>query len=471
VTKLDSFKAAFVICLLVTVTESASTAQTLKTLVKFDGSNGAYANSILQARDGKLWGTTSGSGPSSCGTVFKMSPTGAFTTAITFSCDKHNNPDGYDPQGLIQGVDGDFYGVSFFGGFGSDDAGTVFKLTPKGVLTVLFSFAPDGSNGSGPVGSLVQGSDGDFYGTTYGGGTAFGYGTVFKITPKGVLTTLYQFDFTHGAQPYAGLAQGTDRNFYGTTYSGGAYGRGTVFKVNPKGTLTVLHSFGETSSDGASPVTPLTLGRDGDFYGATPYGGPDNDGTVFKIMPTGVFINLHDFSETDGRWPTTLVQATDGNFYGTTAYGGVNDADGTIFKMTAAGNLTTLHNFDGADGAGSFGLVQDTNGNFFGLTGVGGDLNCNPPTGCGTVFSFSVSLGPFVVLQPTFGKVGANITILGTNLTGATSVTFNGTEAKFTVVSKSEIKSVVPVGATTGKVNVSTPHGTLISNVKFRVTK
>ena len=89
----------------------------------------------------------------------------------------------------------------------------------------------------------------------------------------------------------------------------------------------------------------------------------------------------------------------------------------------------------------------------------------------GTVFSLSVGLGPFVETQPTSGKVGAAVKILGTNLTGATSVTFNGTAAVFKVVSASLITTTVPTGATTGKVKVTTPKGTLKSNVVFRVTK
>ncbi len=442
----------------------ASPAQTFTSLASFNGPNGAEPLSIMEGPNGRLLGTTfEGGGKANCGTAFEVTLAGKISKQFTFKC-----TDGNEPQGLTLGTDGNFYGVTFFGGTGN--GGTVFKLTPSRVLTVLLSFTVGGSGGSGPVGNLVQGTDGNFYGATYGGGSSLSYGTLFKITPSGTLTTLYEFDFTHGAQPYSGPVQGTDGNFYGTTYSGGAYGVGTVYKITPQGDLTVLHSFGEFSGDPSFPVTSLVQGTDGNFYGATPYGGPDNDGTIFKITPAGELTVLHSFAETDGRWPGGLLQATDGNFYGTTAYGGTDDAAGTIFEMTAAGAVTTVHNFDGTDGANSSMLIQDTNGTLYGVTGGGGDLNCDPTYGCGTVFSLALGLGPFVETVPTLGNVGTPVTILGTNLKRATSVSFNGTKAAFTIVSGSEITTAVPTGATTGKVTVTTHAGTLSSNVPFTVT-
>jgi uncharacterized repeat protein (TIGR03803 family) len=174
---------------------------------------------------------------------------------------------------------------------------------------------------------------------------------------------------------------------------------------------------------------------------------------------------LHSFNCTDGNAPDGgLVQSTDGSFYGTTFSGGANSFYGTVFKITPSGMLTTLHNFDGTDGDHSYAaLVQATNGSFYGITSSGGAL------GAGTVFSLSVGLGQFVVTQPTSGTIGAAVNILGTNLTGAISVTFNGTAAAFTVVSRSLITTTVPTGATTGRVRVTNPGGTLSSNVPFTV--
>lgn len=327
---------------------------------------------------------------------------------------------------------------------------------------MLYNF--EGSNLPFPVGSLAEGTDGDFYGATYGGGNQYSDGTVFKITPKGILTTIYEFDFTHGAQPYAGLIQGSDGKFYGTTYQGGTWGGGTAFKITRTGKLTVLYNFGEYAYDAYFPVASLVQGRDGAFYGTTSYGGSSaNDGTVFKITASGAYTSLHSFVGADGSSPSgALVQGIDGNFYGTASSGGANGY-GTIFKMSAAGELTTLHDFDGTDGAGPVMLVEDTDGTFYGLT--------NAPPNKGTVFRLSLSLKQFVETLPNSGKVGTEVTILGTNLTGTTGVTFNGTAAAFTLVSSSEIKTTVPTGATTGKVKVITPRRTLSSNVRFRVTK
>lgn len=411
-----------------------------------------------------MWGTTANGGASNCGTAFKTAVNGKPTRVLAFNC-----TDGDEAQGLTLGTDGSYYGVTESGG--SYNGGTVFKLSLKGELTVLYNFTVEGSTGYEAVGSLVQGIDGNFYGATFGGGSPPGYGngTLFKITPSGTLTTLYMFDFTHGAQPQAGPIQDTDGNFYGTTNRGGTYGGGTVYKMTPKGVLTVLYNFG--GSDGSPAFAGLIQDADGNFYGTTSYGGPDNDGAVFKITPKGAFTILHTFAETDGRSPAGLMRATDGNFYGTTGYGGVNDSDGTIFEMTPAGEVTTLHNFDGTDGANPIMMIQDTSGTFYGITGGGGDLNCDPTYGCGTVFSLATGLSPFVEAVPTMGNVGTTVTILGTNLEDATSVSFNETAATFTVISSSEITTAVPSGATTGHVKVTTKSGTLLSNVLFRVKK
>ena len=170
-----------------------------------------------------------------------------------------------------------------------------------------------------------------------------------------------------------------------------------------------------------------------------------------------------------------MVQGTDGNFYGTTSAGGTNDA-GTIFQITRTGELTTLFNFDSADGSYPYApLVQDTNGKFYGTTFDGGSSGCKYHFGCGEVFSLSLGLAPFVETVPTSGNVGAAIRILGTNLEGATSVTFNGTPAQFEVISESEIETSVPSGATAGMVRVTTTvkkiKTTLKSNVVFQVTE
>ncbi len=230
-------------------------------------------------------------------------------------------------------------------------------------LTTLVNLK--GSNGANPLfGSLLQGADGNLYGTTSAGG-AHSQGTVFKMTRSGILTTLYSFcaqsNCADGSAPYAGLILATDGNFYGTTQSGGANRSGTVFKITPNGVLTTLHSF--NSRDGAMPYAALLQATDGNFYGTTESGGAHLLGTIFKITHSGTFTTLHSFNSTDGSSPETpLIQASDGNFYGTT-YNGGTEGYGTVFKMTMSGAITTLHVFGDADGrAITGGLVEAPDG-------------------------------------------------------------------------------------------------------------
>jgi uncharacterized repeat protein (TIGR03803 family) len=298
-----------------------------------------------------------------------------------------------------------------------------------------------------------------------------GCGTVFKITRAGKLTTLYRFcaqaQCDDGVYPIAGLVQAINGNFYGTTSQGGgsfncSAGCGTVFEIASRGSLTTLHSFDGT--DGNLPFAGLMQSTDGNFYGTTAGGGATNYGTVFKISPAGALTMLYNFDGVDGGSPyAALVLATNKNFYGTATQGGANNY-GTIFKITSAGKLTTLHNFDSTDGADpSGGLVQATSGEFYGTTYLGGSHVA------GTVFSLAVGLHPFVKTMPAAGKVGSAVVILGTNLAGATVVSFKGKAATFTVVSSSKITTTVPAGAETGSVTVTTPTGTLKSNVAFQV--
>ena len=459
------------IALLTLSAARSAQAQTFAVLQNLGATEGAnpYAG-LTQATDGNLYGTAFNGGIG-YGTLFKITPSGALTALYTF-CSQSGCTDGQNPvAGLVQATNGNLYGTTESGGASS--AGTVFKITSTGTLTTLYSFCSQAGcpDGQFPLASLVQGIDGNLYGTTFFGGGIVDAGTIFKITPSGALTTLYSFCSqsvcTDGSDP-SGLVQSTDGNFYGTTREGGLNDYGTVFRITPTGTLTTLHSFGSQSTDGIYPYAGLVQATDGNFYGTTYVGGGNSSGTVFRIKPNGTLTTLYAFCSqsgcTDGQGPGAgLVQATDGSLYGTTVYGGAN-LDGTVFKVTPTGTLTTLHSFEGTDGDFPMSaLVQGTDGNLYGTTTGGG------ASGGGTVFSLSMGLAPFVETQPTLGPVGIPVKILGTNLTGATSVTFNGTPAVFTVFSSSLIGAKVPAGATTGTVQVVTPSGTLSSNVPFRV--
>jgi uncharacterized repeat protein (TIGR03803 family) len=473
---------------------AGSQAQTLTTLLTFDGQGAQPGGALAQGLDGEFYGTTQYGGIDFDGTVFRMTPAGQlvrFSFCAVPNCDAGAFP--YEGN-LTLGRDGNLYGTAEAGGVHT--AGTVFRLTPSGALTALYSFCADGEclDGDEPLGGVVQDSNGDFYGTTvlYGVNNA---GVIFSLTEAGVETTLHTFCSdalcADGKFPTGGLIQATDGNLYGTTSGGGEYGVGTVFKMTARGKLTRLYSFcaqpQPNCSDGKEPSGRLIQASDGNFYGTTAMGGAFGWGTIFKITPEGVLTTLYSFcaqtSCTDGAGPFTgLIQATDENFYGTTPWGGNGLASGciyfcgTVFEMTPAGKLTTLYNFcsqaNCADGNVPLAaLIQATDGNLYGTTSMGGDLNCPFPrfAGCGTVFTLKTGLAPFVQPNPTAGKAGYEIKILGNNLTGTTSVTFNGTPAMFTVASDTYIKATVPTGAMTGMIQVTTPSGTLDSSVAFRV--
>jgi uncharacterized repeat protein (TIGR03803 family) len=466
--KLNLWKTVLLLGVFCLMGAIASPAQTFEDLVNFNGANGEYPyyGSLVQGPDGNFYGTTLEGGAYAGGTVFKVTAEGTLTTLYSF-CTEKDCADGKFPKaGLVLATNGNFYGTTSGGGTYLN--GTIFKITVGGTLTTLYSFCPPEhcATGAEPVAGLVQAANGDFYGTTEGGGANF-EGTVFEMTPAGELTTLYSFcalkDCADGSQPYGDLIQATNGNFYGTTSGGGTgtacgdLGCGTVFEITPAGVLTT-YSFDGT--DGKFPMAGLVQATNGNFYGTTTEGGAYDDGTVFEMTPAGVLTTLHSFhTDTDGGYPyAPLIQATDGNFYGTT-YGG------TVFKITAVGTLTTLYTFVGtADGDHpQAGLLQATNGILYGTTTDGG------PDDEGTVFSLSVGLGPFVETNPTSGKVGTAVTILGNNLTGSTSVTFNGIAATFKVISGTGITTTVPESATTGPVKVTTPSGTLTSDLNFRV--
>ena len=237
---------------------------------------------LVQGGDGNFYGATWGAWAKGCGTIFKITSGGALTTLYSFT----GWNDGCEPANLVQGSDGSFYGTTYAGGKNGD--GNIFKITSGGALTTLYLFT-NGIDGAEPGASLVQGSDGNFYGTANEGGTTDG-GTIFKITSSGVLTPLYSFTSgIDGWIPFGGLLQGSDGNFYGTTEDGGTKGRGTIFRITSSGVLTPLYSF-TNGVDGANPHAGLVQGNDGNFYG-TAGGGAGGYGTFFRLsLSDGPFI-------------------------------------------------------------------------------------------------------------------------------------------------------------------------------------
>jgi len=442
-------------------------AQTFTSLHSFTGADGANPRgALIQATDGKLYGTARGGGLNNEGTVYKITPSGALTTLYSF-CAQSGCTDGKWPvASLLEASNGDFYSTTYKGG--TSDKGTVFTITPAGTLTTLYSF---GKGGEYPVAALIQATNGKLYGTAYWG-PGPGWGTIFEMTLSGTFTTLYDFrGGLDGGNPEQ-LVQGTDGNFYGTDFIGGppADGCGTIYRFTPGSAPVTLYGFCKDGVAG-NPAVGMIQAVDGDFYGQAS-GGAYGQGVLFRFSPSGAFDALYNFCAQagcpDGSLPfAELVQANDGNLYGVTATGGAGDA-GTIFRMTPEGALTTLYSFCAQSGCADgelpmAALVQDTDGDFYGTTFFGG------ASGNGTIYKLSTGLPPFVKSQPTAAATGATVNILGTDLTGATSVTFNGTAAVFSVVSATQITTSVPAGATSGKIEVVTPRGTLAGNVPFRV--
>lgn len=338
---------------------------------------------LLLANDGNFYGMTFMGGSNNDGTVFKFTPAGVETVLWSFG----TGNDGTNPYGsLIQGSDGNLYGMTNNGGLYG--RGTVFRITPAGVESVLWSFGNAG-DGMNPYGTLLQGSDGNFYGVAYQSNAANDAGAVFKITPAGVETVLWTFgNGTDGQYPYGTLIQGSDGNFYGMTALGGVNDLGTIFRITPAGVETVLWSFGG-NGDGTHPQQSLTLGTDGNFYGMTISGGAYDWGVVFKFTPSGVETVLHSFGNAgDGGQPLgSLMQGADGNFYGTTELGGVGS--GTIFKIAPDGAETVLWSFAStATDATAYpegDLILGPDGGLYGLTG-----QLSGAHGFGTIFEFKV---------------------------------------------------------------------------------
>ena len=360
--------------------------------------------SLVQGPDGNFYGTTAKDGASGNGTIYRLTPKGVYTVLYTFQ----GSPDGQNPQNnLYFASDGNLYGTTARGG--ANGAGTIFRISPAGVFTLLYTFT-GGTDGNFPQSSLIEGSDGNFYGTTVYGGAVNaagfeGYGTIYQMTPNGVLSTLYTFSGgdDDGASPYAGLVEGSDGLLYGTTNNNevgdSQYEQGSAFKIGKDGVYTNLHHFGG-GNDGSYPDGGLVEGPDGSFYGSTHDGGlyadDDDDtgqGVVYNITPDGTFKTVYEFTgqADSGRPEGTLTFASDGNLYGTTTV----SPSGTLFQLTPAGGFVTLNLLSSTSNEESLGgPIVGSDGYFYGTTDNGG------PSFNGSIFQAipSPSLKPLVQL-------------------------------------------------------------------------
>ena len=452
-------------------------AQTFSYFANFNAR--AAGATLMQATDGNFY---MGGFPGAYGqgAIYRVTPSAEFEVLYSF-CAQRGCPDGKAPLTPILGSDGNFYGVTEGGG-NRVGGGTVYKLTLGGELTTLYTFCitVDCPDGAQPIG-VIQASDGNLYGVTFGAGLQ-NAGTLFRVNPTTAeFKVLHYFCSTptcaDGYNQFFGPIQGSDGNLYGTTYGGGANGGGVLYQITTAGEYQVLYNFCSLSNclDGGGP-SPLVQDAKGNFFGAASGGGSKGYGTVFEFTLTHQYIVLDNFDFVRGTPLVSLAGVTlanDGNLYGITE-GGLNAA--TVYKTTPTGEITFLNTFGTcAEDSGWYlnsSMFQATNGTLYGTTAFGNsDGDCNPyGSGYGTIYSLT-GLNPLVETVPVQGSVGKSVIILGNGLTGSTSVTFNGVAAEFTVESDSYIKATVPAGATTGTVSVVTPSGTLNSNPQFVVTK
>jgi len=442
----------------VAVPAQAQTSTMLYSFVNGSSDAACPTGNIVQGRDGNMYGVGAacGRGSNMTGAVYKITPAGAESVLVNFPSNWSNCD-----AGFTLGRDGNFYGIcSTLVGTNSS---LLFRMTPAGVLTNLHGFATGDEAKYAPI----QGADGNFYGVTSA--------IVYKMTPAGVVTTIHTF-VSPDVQPLSNLYQASDGSLYGTiTLCALSGNRGCVYKVSTSGVYKNIYGFADPT--GSGPCTSMIQGKDGKLYGATDFGRPLNDGNIYKVTTAGVNTGLHDFnSVTDGGcnpganafYPVvSLLQVTDGNFYGTT-YGGALANNGSIYKLTAANAFSAfLFPADNSQGAQPYTtLIQHTNGSVYGTTISGGTNSV------GTFLSVATGDGPFVKLEPTevSGNVGASVGMFGQGFTSASVVKFGGVAATTVTLSGTTyLTAVVPVGAHTGLVTVTTGATTLTSPQTYKV--
>jgi uncharacterized repeat protein (TIGR03803 family) len=473
----NSGAAAMLFTMLATLIMTAGTvipahAQTPTLLYTFTPTTDACAprGNIVQGRDGNMYGGGAACGANGSGAIYKITPAGAESVFYSFP-QQWTNCGG---AGLTLGSDGNFYGACE-GGNPATGLGSIFQLTPAGVFTDLYDFT--GANGDSlPVYPPIQASDGNFYGVS--GNEVQVCGNVYRLTPAGVYTNLHAFS---GSDCHSSnLFQASDGNLYGTLANCAVVqGAGCVYKISTTGVFKEIHDFAFTTGQG--PCTGLIQGKDGKLYGATNQGAANGSGNIYKLTTAGVASDLHDFNNaTDASCvnnagpPVNLLQVADGSFYGVNPAYGPN-GNGSIYKLTSANVFTAfLLPNPGVDGQlPSSTLIQHTNGLVFGTTPGGGGGGGGCPQGCqGTFLSVATGDAPFVSLEPTqrTGNVGASVGMFGQGFSSASVVKFGGVAAtSMTLSGSTYLTAIVPVGAHTGTVKVTTGSTTLTSPQTYKV--
>ena len=463
----------------------------LTALAAMAQSEGTNCNGLVLATDGNFYGTCY-SDPTNNGTLIQLTPTGAINVIHTFL---GTTVDGCHPLAPpIQATDGSLYGTTGF--CGANGYGTVYKVSPTGAYTQLYNFQGPPNDTAEPLG-LIEGTDGNLWGL--GNGWIISSGAVFKVSSAGKETLVYAFKggTTDGQNPYTSLIQGADGNYYGTTEYGGTDAYGTIFKLTQAGVETVLYNF-PNQTDGAYPRLPLTQGLDGLLYGMATdcAGGGCGPAGLFDITTKGAYKNLYLYpiGPPNSIQPfAPLLLSTNGTLYGTTFQGGVS-SDGTFYSVSAGYSpfISLVNVRSGKEGAKvgilgqgfsaasvvKFGGTVATTTKLSGKTFILATVPSGALTGKVTVTTGSTTLSTVTTykvtptvgtFKPSSGPVGTSVTIGGTGLTQTSKVAFNGVAASFTVNSDSSITAIVPTGATTGKIVVTTPGGNASSATSFTV--
>jgi uncharacterized repeat protein (TIGR03803 family) len=462
-----------------------TTSGAVTVLHDFDSSANIVYSGLTLGSDGNYYGSTFQGGTGGAGTVYKITPTGTETVLHNFS----GGSDGGNPGSApIQATDGNYYGTSSGQGVISS---TLYKITPAGVFSTVHAFTS--TEGSYIQAAPIQATDGNFYGCSNFGGTS-GAGVIFKITTTGVVTVLHNFNITDGDECAFSLVQATDGKLYGTTVFGGASNAGVIFKITTAGVYTVLRNI-NGATDGSEPYSGLVQATDGNFYGVTHTQGTSNLGTLYKITANGGFTVIHNFAGPEGSSPeSSLTQHTNGILYGDTTSGGTI-GDGVLYSLNiGAAPFANLQSNSGKVGlslgifaqgftgatAVSFGGVNATTLHVTNDTYMTATVPAGAKTGTVTVtrpsgpiasrlqFRVTPTITSFA---PTSGPIGTVIIIAGTGLTQTTKVTIGGVEAvTFSVISDSQVSVTVPAGAKTGKIVITTAGGSTTSAGTFNVT-
>jgi uncharacterized repeat protein (TIGR03803 family) len=474
-----------------------SSAGAITSLYSMVQSDGTTCSGLTLGTDGNFYGTCQNGGANNYGTLFKVTSAGVLTVLHNFAA-QGSTSDGCIPYAPpIQATNGDFYGTTAF--CGADNYGTVYKLTLAGAYTMLYSFQGPPNDTVLPYG-LIEGTDGDLWGV--GNGWIISGGGIFKITLAGKESLVYTFEansdgeYTDGKYPSANLIQGSNGAFYGTTEEGGTANEGTIFQLTAGGTETVLYSF-PNQTDGAYPTLPLTQGPNGLLFGAATdcAGGGCSQAGLFDITTKGVYENLYLYPlvcSNCGQPEAPLLLSTNGTFYSTTEQGGIGV--GSFYSLSNGYSpfISLVNVTSGAEGARvgilgqgfssksvvEFGGTKATTTKLTGTTYILAQVPTGALTGdvtvttgltvLSTISSYKIT-PTYKSFTPPSGPVGTVVTFNGTGLTQTTKVTIDNISASFTVASDSEITATVPAGAATGKIVVTTKGGSVASSTNFIV--